>query len=140
MSSELVEANKDPMAAFYKRLEERLRSDVAELLPEESLRALVQRAVEESFFKKRQVNTGNQYGPKWEDCPSEFEELIVKAAQPTIDKLVAEIVASRHEEISAAVNKALGDNVVAVRIGTSVAAVIESSAFNFIEALKYNGR
>jgi hypothetical protein len=128
------------MAEFYKRLEERLRSDVAELLPEESLKALVKRAVEESFFKKRQVNTGNKYNPQWEERPSEFEELIVKAAQPTIDRLVAEIVAQRHEEIIAAVNEALGDNVVAVRIGTSIAAVIETSVFNFIDALKYSGR
>ena len=54
MSTELT-----PQQTFEQKLEERIRQDIGELMPDEALAEVVQRAIEKSFFEEREVDDGH---------------------------------------------------------------------------------
>lgn len=92
----------DPMADFQAKLQERVRDDIRNLLPEEAVAALVKKAVEDEFFKPQTVLVNS-----WEtkEVPSKFMAAVVDAAKPIIAEAVAKVVS----EHPAAVEKAIKD-------------------------------
>jgi len=97
-----VATNVDPMQTFQEKVVEKLRGDIGEMLPDEALVKLVERAVDEQFFKERTVYV--QYGNDTKK-PSWFVEAIGEVATPLIKKTVEQYVAD-HEDV---IKKALED-------------------------------
>lgn len=67
MTTELAETPKTPEEQFRDRLEERIRSDIGELMPSETLAAMIERAMEKIFFEKVERKHGYQttYDDPW---------------------------------------------------------------------------
>lgn len=97
------------LSAFQENITKRVQADIGSLLPEDALKRMIERAVEETFFKPRRVQ--QQYGndiiqPGW------FVEAVAKAAQPQIEKAVAAFV-EEHQDVIA---KAIGEFMTSERL------------------------
>ena len=88
-----------PMEAFQERVKNRLRDDIGELLPDEALAEMVQRVVEEEFFKKRTDRVGPTYSAKTIEKPTWFQELVVEAAKPVIEAKILQFLSDNRAEI-----------------------------------------
>ena len=103
--SDVVE-HKDPMRTFQDKVVEKVRMDIGEMLPDDALAKLVQRAVDEQFFKDRVVNDGSFHkktGPSW------FVQEVAKVADPIIKEHVEKYVADNADTIEEAVKMYLSD-------------------------------
>lgn len=70
---------------FQEKLEDRIRKDIGDLIPDEALAGMVKKAIERAFFEEREVDAG--YYSKKTTIP-----WIVKLAQEQVDKRVKEQV------------------------------------------------
>ena len=99
MSNELT-----PIQTFQERITEKIRKDIGELLPEEAIKALFDKAIADTFFTPK-----DGYG---REQPSWFTREIIKVAEPILNKAVAEYVESHKEVIQAAISQYLtGQNI-----------------------------
>jgi hypothetical protein len=88
----------DPMEDFKVKLQERVRNDIRDLLPEDAVAALVQKAIEDEFFKPRKVDTGG-YNGRTEERPSWFVSEVIKAAEPMMRQAVSDAIAAHPDMI-----------------------------------------
>ncbi len=109
-----------PMQAFQEKLKERVRQDIAQLLPEDAIQELVKRAIEDGFFAPIERSTPNY--PYSEKVPSYFVQEVAKAAAPLIRKAVEDLVREKEAEIYA-------------RIRQAVEAGLMSTAFGAIDSM-----
>lgn len=89
---------KDPMQEFQDRIVGELKDKMGAMLPEEALTGLVQRAVDEQFFKPRPTHwdyngRADAFGPSW------FVAEVVKVAQPVLNELVVKYVADNRAQL-----------------------------------------
>lgn len=103
----------DPMAEFQDKLRARVREDIRDLLPEGAVSALVQKAVEDEFFKPR-IIVVQGYGSRDREAPSWFVEEVVKAAEPIIKAAVEKCIADHPAAVQKAIDDFLGPNMLAV--------------------------
>ena len=80
-----------PQKSFQQKLEERIRKDIGELMPDEALAEIVNKAVEKAFFEDR-VSTG-RYGetnrkPPW--MVDAITELMEQQVRQAVEKWVAD--------------------------------------------------
>lgn len=125
----------DPMADFQTKLRERVRSDIRDLLPEDAVSALVTKAVEEEFFKPRQVYTGYRH----EDRPSWFVEEVTKAATPIIKAAVEKTIKDHPDAIERVIREYLDTNKLAVITTSALTDMLGSAIMSLQDTLR-NGR
>jgi hypothetical protein len=89
-----------PMQTFEEKVKNRLKETIADMLPDDALAALVQRAVDEQFFKERVY--GDQYNRK--TYPSWFVEEVADLAKPIIEEHIARAFEERKDEIKKAID------------------------------------
>lgn len=104
---EAIATNDQAMREFQEKLIEKLRTDIAGMLPDAVLAQMVQKAIEEQFFKPRKMSSGSGYSATVIDAPSWFVEEAAKEAKPLIALLVKESVDERKEEITKAIKEYL---------------------------------
>jgi hypothetical protein len=80
-----------PQQAFEKKLEEKIRADIGELIPEEALAELVKRAIEKVFFTKGGYYNNPSYS--W------FEEAVRTALTSQIRDVVTKYMADHKDEM-----------------------------------------
>ena len=102
-----VTTNTDPMAEFRERVLKKLQADIGEMMPDEALSGLIERAVEEQFFKP--VIEVNDYGRETKNEPSWFVREVAKVAEPFIKREVANWITDHEDEIGQAVKQFLDD-------------------------------
>lgn len=90
MSSNLP-SNSNPLSDFEKTISEKLRKDIGDLLPDEALQGLVNRAVENMFFSEREEKTGGFHSTTIKKPPF-FVEEVSKLAEPMIREEVVKFV------------------------------------------------
>lgn len=90
--SELI-VQGDAMTQFQEKISQKLRDDIGELLPNDALSKLIERAIEENFFKERVVETGSYHIPTRTE-PSWF----VATIKEMTEKMVREHVGKWCEE------------------------------------------
>jgi len=113
MSESLSTRTPTPIEEFQKKVVERLRDDIRDLLPDAVLQQLVTRAVEEEFFKERRVP--RPYGA--DDLKASwFVEAIAKEAAPLVAKAVAGFIAERAELVDRAIHTFLTDEALTILI------------------------
>jgi flagellar biosynthesis/type III secretory pathway protein FliH len=101
-----------PMESFLERVKSKLRDDIGSLIPDEVLQQLVQRTIEDEFFKKGQKNIGTGYNPVYETVPSEFQKIVLAAVTPIMEKH-ALLVAERHAaEIEAQIKESVENGLI----------------------------
>ena len=119
-----VVEHKDPMQTFQDKVVKKLRTDIGEMLPDDALAKLAQRAVDEHFFKERANK--DSYGHVREREPSWFVEEVAKIADPLIKKAVAQWVADHEDQIEKAVVDYLSEqNLTLVAVAAMQAATMD---------------
>lgn len=74
-----------PMESFYEKLSNRLKNDIGELIPEDVLKALIDKVIQKEFFEGKENK--NSFGKTVERIPSAFEGLIIKSITPVLEDL-----------------------------------------------------
>jgi hypothetical protein len=126
----------DPMAEFQQKLRERVRNDIRELLPEEAIAALVQKAVNDEFFEKRMVRDGSGWNERQVQRPSLFVEAVIEAAKPIIAEEVRKFIAGRPETVEAVIVDFLDANKLAVATAQQLTGMLSSCVMSLQEALR----
>lgn len=99
-----------PMETFMERVKSKLRDDIASMLPDEVVSEMVKKVVNEEFFAKRLVDdpTDNSYGTKRKiEKPSAFQEAVITAVKPIVNRQVAEILVTYKEPIESQIRGAI---------------------------------
>ena len=96
----------DPMREFQEKIVAKVREDIAKMLPKEAIEQLVQRAVDEAFFKDREHKDG--YGHVSRE-PSYFVEAIAEAAEPLMKASIERFIIARSDIIDKALEKFLDE-------------------------------
>ena len=89
MSGTDVARPKSPMEEFQDNLKKSLRDDIARMLPDAAVAELIQRVIQEEFFTKRTVPKPDQ---KTVQVPSAFQQMVVDAAKPILEREAAKLV------------------------------------------------
>ena len=110
MNENEVAIPSDPMKEFREKVAKKLREDIGSMLPDAALTDMVQRAVEEQFFKTRTVK--EQWGPD-KIIPSWFVEEVAKSAEPIIRELVQLYVKTHQDTIKQAIDEFLDEKYIA---------------------------
>lgn len=100
--NEVAKAGRDPMMDFQDKVIEKLRSDFGEMLPDEVVDGLVQRAIDEQFFKP--IKVPRQYGEP-DERPSWFVSEITKLGEPILRRMLADYMKKHEGEIKKAIEK-----------------------------------
>ena len=101
-----ITINKTPMEQFQEKIMAKLRDDIGAMLPPEVLQSMVERAVEEQFFKERRIPqrfSSDEIKPSW------FVEEVAKEAQPLIREMVTEHVQKNRAQIEQGIRAFLDD-------------------------------
>lgn len=88
-----------PMETFQNRVMDKIRADIGEMLPDDVVAGLVQKAIDQQFFQPRTVEVGyrNVERPSW------FVEEVAKLAQPILKEKIDQAFLDRKDEIDKAV-------------------------------------
>jgi hypothetical protein len=102
MTTAVATTTQTPMDAFQAKLKEKLRDDIAQLLPDEVIASMVERVVNEEFFTKKTVRTNPS---SWSDhstkeLPSPFQEMVLQAAKPMVEEAVRKVITDNAERIT----------------------------------------
>jgi hypothetical protein len=141
MATPIPKTGDDAMAAFYEKLADRLRSEVAALLPEDTLQAMVARTVEEEFFKPQKVRNPKRRGgwndpePEFIDAPSKFAAMVLEAAMPLVKELVREQVEKESASFEYAIDEQLAPQSIALSVALAANTKVESLAYEWINRL-----
>ncbi len=102
MSGEVATTG-NPVEQFQTRILDKLKADIGGLMPDEVLRGLMTRAVEEQFFKTRTVKDGYNTVEK----PSWFVEEVGKHAKPIIEQITRDWLEVNKSKIAEGLEKFL---------------------------------
>lgn len=107
MMTDLAEQHKK-MNEFRTKVIDKVKADIADLLPPEAVGDLVDQAVRVVFFEPRVVDHG-KYGSPDTMGPSWFEEAVAKQAKPILEEWVTAFVSDRQDDIKRAFDRFLED-------------------------------
>ena len=148
MASEIAKPM-TPMEEFQDNLKKSLRDDIARLLPEAALADMIKRVVEEEFFAKRRVEDkqkSNYVQTVYIDLPTPFQDMVMKAATPILEreavKLVAKLEYKIADQIKDTVEASASDALMRVFTKLIDSAFVESEQRfrqGLVELLKRNG-
>lgn len=82
-----------PQESFEKKLTDRIRESIGDLMPDEKLAEIVERGMQEAFFKGRHVQERGYHGRTYEEAPwlvSAVKELLEEQAKAEVKKWLAE--------------------------------------------------
>jgi hypothetical protein len=123
----------DPMADFQAKLQQRVREDIRDLLPEDAVAKLVQQAVEKEFFQPRRVDEG--YG-RSSEAPSWFVQEVVKAATPIIRAAVDKCIADNPAAVEKAIADFLGPNRLTILTTDHLTGMLSSAIISLQEQMR----
>ena len=137
-----------PMEEFQENLKKSLRDDIARMLPDAAVAELIKRVIEEEFFKKRQMPKPGRAGYSSEtiEVPSAFQDMVIKAAMPIMEREAAKLVAKFEyviaDQIKEIVEHGVAETVMKVLSQTLMGA-FQTAEVNWrtaiVEQLKRNG-
>ena len=149
MASEVAKPM-SPMEEFQDNLKKSLRDDIARLLPEAALADMIKRVVEEEFFKKQIVanpqHTSYNSEPRTLERPTVFQELVVKAVAPIMEREAAKLIERLEYKIADQIKQTVEEGATAV-VMRALTGIINSSFSDseqrmrqaIVDLLKRNG-
>lgn len=94
--------------AFQQKMFDRIREQMGDFLTEDDLKALVEKAVNDAFFKPVVVNSGS-YNERRE--PPYFVQLIKDHLRAEVSEQVTQFIKNNPETINNAIQEALGGGI-----------------------------
>ena len=108
MSEIVVNAN-NSMDKFLENLKEKIRTDIASMLPDDVVASMAKKVVEDEFFTKKKVNKGDRYNEKWVEEPTAFQKMITEASKPMLNEAVKQFLIDNPKMIEEQINKVLAN-------------------------------
>jgi len=105
---------------FEERMKDRIKDSIGDLITDEDLTKLVNRGIEDVFFKKTRIKKGYDY----EDGPALIESIVKELLEEKIRIFAQQYVSLHEKEVVEAINKVAKEGA-----GNAVLAAI-SSAFS----------
>ena len=107
---------KTPMEEFQDNLKKALRDDIARMLPDAAVADMIKRVMEEGFFKKRKVPKPGRstYSDETIEKSTWFQEMIIEAAQPILEREAAKLVEKLEYQIADSIKATIEEGVVQV--------------------------
>lgn len=99
---------------------------------------MVQRVIQEEFFTKTQVKQGTHYNAPTIEKPTKFQEMVIEACKPIIEKQVALYMSANIELLQAQLDAAVSKGLVTLVVETldrSISGIIGQQGFNLQQAL-----
>ena len=128
-----------PQQSFQQKIEDRLKSDIGDLIPDEALKEMVERAIESMFFKQREDNTDRYrkvIRPSW------FEDTVEKRLHETMQARIDQYFLAHGEAIGKMTANAIVECIPAVlsslilggvnRAGSDIASNFQMNLGEFI--------
>lgn len=121
METEVAQIPPDPMETFQAKVLDKVRESIAEMLPDEVVEGLVQRAIDEQFFQP--IKVPRTYGAPDEE-PSWFIKEVTRLSKPILSDYVRAHLKEREPEIKKAVEQFLStQNLTLITIAAMQSAV-----------------
>jgi hypothetical protein len=136
MNDIVVKTN--PMEEFQNKLKEKVRSDIASLLPEEAITELVKKAIEEEFFKRQSINEGSGSWPKWVEKPSLFVQEVIKASEPIMKEEIRKAVEQQRPLLEEGIKQYLAENNLTIIIATAIAQAMQTNTYQVVQDIMNN--
>lgn len=89
-----------PMQNFENKIKDKLTKDIGDLIPDEALRALIEKATEECFFKDQRIVVGSGFNATTTLKDSVFKEIVKELLAERMDFLVREWIESNKDEMT----------------------------------------
>lgn len=103
--SEIKKYEADPMQQFQQKVIDKIRDDIAQMLPEDVIQGLFEKALNQAFFEPQKIEQGSGWGAKTVEKPSWFLTALTEQAKPILEKQIKEIVDRKKPEIEEAIKK-----------------------------------
>ena len=108
MSEIVVNAN-NSMDKFLENLKEKIRTDIASMLPDDVVASMAKKVVEDEFFTKKKVNKGSQWNSNWTEEPTAFQVMIMEASKPMLNEAVKQFLIDNPKMIEEQINQVLAN-------------------------------
>lgn len=128
----------NPMEDFQNKLKQKVREDIANLLPEEAVSALVKKAIEEEFFSREKENVGTSYHPQWQDKPSAFVREVVNAARPMLEAEIKKCVDEKKDLIAQEIAKFVEAQNLTLLIAAAIGQAMSNNIYSVAELVTRN--
>ncbi len=126
---------------FQQRVTERLQTDIGELVPEEVLQAMVQKAIQDTFFKPKRIpDPRARYTSDMIDGPSWFQEAVMNAAKPLVEAEAKRQVDERRADIEQAVKAFAEGHVFEMAIASSITSNLSGLVGGLMDIMNENVR
>lgn len=98
-----------PMETFMERVKAKLRDDIGSLLPDEAVQAMVEKVINDEFFTKKRVPAPGRssWSNETIEQPTEFQQMVIAAAKPILERKALELIAARAPELEKAITDAM---------------------------------
>ncbi len=114
-----------PIKKFEERVKDRLKDDIADLMPDEVLTSLIERSIQEMFFEDRTVKDGS-YHTRTEK--SWFNKAVETAIANRLEDGISRYISEHSTEINQKINEA---------VAAAVPQAIADLGFGLSELLNY---
>lgn len=103
-----------PMETFMQRVKTKLRDDIGSLLPDEAVSEMVQKVINDEFFTKKTVPKPGRssYSTDTVEVPTKFQEMVIDACKPIIERQVQEIMLAQAGLIEAQIKEEMDKGIV----------------------------
>lgn len=118
-------ATTDALQNFQDKIAEKLRNDIGALLPDDALSKLIERAVEENFFKERLVKTGDYHGTTKKE-PSWFVQAVREMTEAMVREHVQYWCAANEDAIKEKVDEFLSREALAMVSSITTARMVRA--------------
>ena len=113
---------------FQQRMFERIRESMGELLSEEDLKELLEKAIEKSFFEERIVQSSSYFGGN-QKKPSLFQELVTEQVQPMMEKAITAWLQDNSEQVTSTIDAVLKDGLLSA-LSKAIEQKMQTPVFN----------
>jgi hypothetical protein len=101
------------LSDFESKLKDRIRADIAELIPDEVLAEMIKQTINEQFMKTRKVcenPEASSYNRRWRDSPPWLFEVIQPLIKDQIDSHITTWAQDNSDKIAEMVRAEIGES------------------------------
>lgn len=126
-----------PMQSFQERLQDKVRNDIAAMLPDEVIEEMVKKATHELFFKRTTETINEGYGnTRTVEHPAMFEKLVREAVNPIIKDAAERVISGW----IAAGNEGVVEKIIRERVDAGLVDLVISSFDRALQGALYSGQ
>ena len=105
--NEVATKKDNPMDHFLGKVRDKIRDDIASMIPDEAINKLIEEVVREEFFTKKKIVSGDRWNEKITYDHTEFQKLVLENITPHIKERADKFFVDNQEEITKLIDQIL---------------------------------